>query len=340
MKILVLVEKTLPIKVASAFYAYLTALRVEGYEVDLRFVDYSTKPGAHVPIAQEITWPFCRSNGPDCYVLTVGRVPMPRSGYAFNPDGHPGSSGAYACPMYYVCPEGEWTDLMDNTGYQPRKPLLNVPGDSKFDQESGPGSPGVGPLMGRIGMLNLSRLKPATFGSKLDVTEFTIQAYCNYFERNIAYREGRIVPKTLVGSGTYNGRELGGIRDWATANLSADQYQFNRTLETVEAGAPYAVVVDFKLLERHWAVRPPTPFCTLLLSYGSYQVDEETSQMNLPLCNAALAVANMGLNYDVGSILGGTVGDGWFKTANRTQRGGTIMALYGDPTLKLPRVLR
>jgi hypothetical protein len=190
--------------------------------------------------------------------------------------------------------------------------------------------------LARVGVLNLNRLKPGSFKSALDATDFTIAAYKNYFERNLAYRRGEWEPRTLVGATTYNGKELGGVRDWAAREIPAEQYRFTPTMATVEERAPYAVAVDFKLLERLWSTRANVPFCVLYLTYGSYQIDEDCAQMNLPLWNGALAIGNMGLSYEMANVLGGTTGDAWFKAANRVQRG-TMMALYGDPTLKLPR---
>lgn len=348
--LLLVVESTLSPQVTPALDQYVDTVRQEGWTVELvKWPARSPKdPLAHVRLAKEVVWPRAKAST-DLHVLFVGKLPIPYTGFNLLPDGHHDSCGAYATTLYYACPDGNWTDLRDNSGYKSRTQHVNKPGDGKFDQQIGPGgtsaeSRALGQLQARIGFLDFSGYGTATsWGSKAANADFEAQCYVNYFRRNLDYRQGVWNPKTAVGNGAYTKRPTGYFQDWAYKTVGTNNYYFffapsaSKTQpHAANDKAPYSVVFDFKALpfqRTFWSSRPG-PWAVLDLSYGSYQLDHNTQRMVNPLISGALATANSVVGgWDLtGMFDGKTLGELWAQTVNRGLAN-TYCVLYGDPTL-------
>lgn len=320
MTALLVIDRTLPIELASTFDAYRDWLRADGYEVDVVWADKtnSRNPKAHIALAENVVWPWVKAHT-DGVVQFIGDLPMPYSGINSNPDGHTDTAGSYASPVYYVAESTEWTDVGDNSARPAKRERINCPGDGRFDQQS------VNGVDAAVGWLNLSRLNARTFGSTLTGIDWIIHCYTRYFERNLAYRRGEWKPKTYTGQGASTGNGAG----WFAALDNGQTFWGRDPLKAI-AGAPYAVTLDFKSLDSS-ITKLPSPFTVLDLTYGSYQIDYLTARTTNPLYAAALAVGSMGPQWEVKADA--TLGELWKATIAKSRS--TIPVLYGDCTLKI-----
>lgn len=350
--LLVVVESGILTAITPSLNQYIEDVTAEGWTVQTASWPARNPKDttAHIRLAQQVVWPMVKSKT-DLHVLFVGRLPMPYSGFNLLPDGHSDSCGAYATTLYYGCPDGEWTDRLDNSGYRSRPQHVNRPGDGKFDQQVGPGgtsteSRQLGTLQASIGFIDFSSIGgPKAWGSTLSNPAFEAQVFSNYFARLHAYRSGEWRTTTKVGNSSYLRRPTGFFQDWAMSTVGTNDYRFFSS-QTVTKTQPYAlkdiapfgVVYDFKWVpytRTYWAARKD-PWAVLDLSYGSYQLDFNAQRLINPLVSGALATANSAVGaWDLTGIFEGkTLGQLWHQTVNRGLPN-TYCILYGDPTLRV-----
>lgn len=326
MKTLLLIDRTLPLELSDTLNQF--ASLIPG-EVTRAYVDKANvkTPLAHIDIANNITHPFVRAGG--THIQVIGDIPMPYSGISTNPDGHTDTAGSYACPLYYVTPDGHWTDTRTNQPRPTRKNQMNIELDGKFNQQS---TIEIGPIYASIGWLNLSRFNAKSVGSALTGIDWILHCYKTYFARNFAYRRGEWAPRTSLGQGSSTGREGDSFANYATDSSS---YAFwGRDVNMATARAPYAITSDFKSLDA-WQSRLGDPFAVLNLSYGSYQIDYLSPNLQTPLLTHSLASGSMGPNWNLRRAFqpGVTLGDLWRDTIVSSRS--LIPSLYGDCTLSL-----
>ena len=348
------IESTLPVALSGALAQHEADLKAEGWEVETIYSSRRdpVKLFQHVELAQREIWPRVRANT-NLHVFFIGKLPMPRSGYASNPDGHSDTRGAYACTAYYAMPSDGWTDVMDNTGIAMRPSMINRPGDGKFDQDTAPGNRDEfgnelgGDALASVGFLDLSFGAPRTFGSTLSTEEFLIDRYLRYFALLHRYRTGEWRPKTQVAHMAYDGRPWSEVEAWATRTVGATNYQFFRSYSTsktqsftVEQRASFGLVIDFKVTPstgKTWTSRTKE-WAVFDLYYGSYQVDFGSPRLVNPLLSGALATGCFTWNrwkLD-GLYEGATLGEVWRQSVSRSP-GNVFRVLYGDPTLVMRR---
>jgi len=322
MTALLVVDRTLPIELASTFDAYRDWLRADGYEADIVWADKTNNrnPKAHIALAENVVWPWVKAHT-DGVVQFIGDLPIPYSGIAINPDGHGDTAGAYACAGYYVSPFTNWTDASANTQTRPAR--CNIAGDGRFDQSQ------MARPLASIGWLNLSRFNARTFGSTLTGMDWIIHCYRRYFERNRAYRSGEWKPQRRLGEGFAQGTGASWLLD-----LDANAVSWGRDTVKAVANGPYAVTRDFKSLDSQ-ITKLTEPFTVLDLTYGSYQIDYLTQRTTNPLYSAALAVGSYGLGWNLSSLANGParLGDLWLDTVEAVRQYNTVPILYGDATL-------
>jgi len=349
-RVLRVIEATMPVALTGSLAQHEADLRAEGWEVETIYTARRdpAKPFQHVQLAQNEIWPRIRATT-NLHVFLIGRVPMPRSGYATHPDGHWDTKGAYASTLYYALPSEGWTDVKDNSSFAVKPNMINRPGDGKFDQDTAPGfrdSYGReigGDALASVGFLDLSFGNPRTFNSTLSSDEFLIDRYQNYFVRLHGYRTGAWRPQTKVAHMAYNGLPWSGISEWAENTVGAENYQFFRTYTTtktqtysVEQFASFGVVIDFKVVPSTgicWTGRT-NQWAVLDLYFGSYQIDFGTTRLTNPLMSGALATGCYSWsrwNLD-GIYSGATLGEVWRQTVSGSI-GNVYRVLYGDPTL-------
>lgn len=338
--VLRLVEQSLATELAAELARHEFDLQQEGWKVETLTVPRRGRLDLlqHVALAENVIWPRVLAN-PGLHVFIVGQCPLPYSGQALNPDGHPGTTGAYACTAYYATPSEDWTDVRDNSGMLPSAKQRNVPGDGKFDQDLLPGVP-----LACLGFLDLSSLNPKSWGSLLDKTSFQRMKYREWFANQRAYRTGKWMPRHPTANGRIGTIPSELFWNWSLAEYGVEPVFFNSvdgsSIQDFAIGdeSPFGLVNDFKALNVSalwWAART-TPWSVLYLYYGSYQVDFGATQLMNPLAGGGLATATTGFgNWELDGASRLTLGQLWNQTLTRNPRAlGTV--LYGDPTLRLP----
>jgi len=348
------IESTLPVALSGALAQHEADLKAEGWEVETIYTSRRdpVKLFQHVELAQREIWPRVRANT-NLHVFFIGKLPMPRSGYTSNPDGHTDTRGAYACTAYYAMPSDGWTDVLDNTGIAMRPAMLNRPGDGKFDQDTAPGNRDEfgnelgGDALASVGFLDLSFGAPRTFGSTLSTEDFLIDRYLRYFAQLHRYRTGEWRPKTQVAHMAYDGRPWSDVEAWATRTVGSENYQFFRSYTTsktqsftVEQRASFGLVIDFKVTPSTgtvWTSRSKE-WAVFDLYFGSYQVDFGSPRLVNPLLSGALATGCFTWNRWIldGLFEGATLGEVWRQSVSRSP-GNVFRVLYGDPTLVMRR---
>jgi chitodextrinase len=348
------IESTLPVALSEALAQHEADLKAEGWKVETIYTSRRdpVKLFQHVELAQREIWPRVRANT-NLHVFFIGKLPMPRSGYASNPDGHTDTRGAYACTAYYAMPSDGWTDVLDNTGIAMRPAMINGPGDGKFDQDTAPGNRDEfgnelgGDALASVGFLDLSFGAPRTFGSTLSTEEFLIDRYLRYFAQLHRYRTGEWRPKTPVAHMAYDGRPWSDVETWATRTVGTSSYRFFRSYSTsktqsftVEQSASFGLVLDFKVTPSTgtvWTSRSKE-WAVFDLYYGSYQVDFGSPRLVNPLLSGALATGCFTWNrWNLDGLFeGATLGEVWRQSVSRSP-GNVFRVLYGDPTLVMRR---
>lgn len=340
--VLRVIEQNLGNELAAELAQHEADLRQEGWKVETITVPKRGRSELlqHVTLAEKTLWPRMAAD-PGVHIFFVGMCPLPYSGQALNPDGHPGTTGAYACTAYYATPSEQWTDVRDNSGMLPSAKQKNVPGDGKFDQDYLPGAP-----LACIGFLDLSMLNPKSWGSLLDKTSFQRLKYREWFSNQHAYRTGMWSPRHLTANGRNSTLPSELFWNWSLAEYGVEPLFFNSvdgsSVQDFAIGdeSPFGLVFDFKALNVSalwWAART-TPWAVLYLYYGSYQVDFGSTQLMNPLGGGGLATATTGFgNWELVGASRLTLGQLWNQTLARNPKAlGTV--LYGDPTLRLPEL--
>lgn len=348
------IESTLPVALSGALAQHEADLKAEGWEVETIYTSRRdpVKLFQHVELAQREIWPRVRANT-NLHVFFIGKLPMPRSGFASNPDGHSDTRGAYACTAYYAMPSDEWTDVMDNSGIAVRPAMINRPGDGKFDQDTAPGNRDEfgdelgGDALAGVGFLDLSFGAPRTFGSTLSTEDFLIDRYLRYFNQLHRYRTGQWRPKTQVAHMAYDGRPWSDVETWVTRTVGTSNYRFFRSYSTsksqsftAEQSASFGLVLDFKVTPSTgtvWTSRSKE-WAVFDLYYGSYQVDFGSPRLVNPLLSGALATGCFTWNrWKLDGLFdGATLGEVWRQSVSRSP-GNVFRVLYGDPTLVMRR---
>ncbi|MEK6795545.1 MAG: hypothetical protein AABZ39_12250 [Spirochaetota bacterium] len=352
--LLVVLDSTLAPSVISAFNGWKTDVERAGWVVTVASWTKANKDVSnHVKLAEQIIWPYIRSKGVAPHVFLIGKLPMPYTGLDI-PTSHE-DRGAYASTLFYAAPDGQWTDIGDNSFRTHRTAALkNVPGDGKFDQMIGPGSSSPdsrhvrGALKACVGWLDFDHIgTPAQWGATNSKPAWIAQCYVDYFARNRAYRAGQWRPKTLIGHGNYLAKYWENVRQWALSITAVSNYGEFQNIAAAEARAPFGFDFDHKAISDKtstWAARPKTPWSVFELFYGSYQFDYGSTRLMKPLNAGALATGcsvstSVGFgptspSWDLTGILAGkTLGELWYQTLNRPVYYNTIFVLYGDPTL-------
>lgn len=330
--VLLVIQRDIPIESAAHFDRWQSQVESEGHKVTRLYGPKSnakeTNQAANFARAQ--VWPWVKQNS-GSYVFFVGDLPMPRTGYSINPDGHTGSAGAYAATSFYACPGEPWTDVRDNSGLRPRSPLLNLPGDGKMDNQTLLHAP-----MARVGWFN-PFFNPKTFGiTNSNQSEYVVDVLRRYFDLNVKFRRGELALER-IGVGDEKGKFNAGVVTWAIQQVGASNVvTFDRT-ESYFVKLPFLIDRDFKGFtdsSSFWGrMATGAMFSGLDLTYGSYQIDYLTPRTWFPGNAGALAVGNMGGSWNLTDWQTKTLGELWEQTV--TQYGMIYVNLYGDPTLRL-----
>ena len=128
--VLRIVEQTLATELAVELAQHEADLRREVWQLETLTVPKRGRSDLlqHGALAEKVIWPRVMADS-GTHIFFVSQCPLPYSGQALNPDGHPGTTGAYACTAYYATPSEEWTDVRDNSGMLPSAKQKNLPGD-------------------------------------------------------------------------------------------------------------------------------------------------------------------------------------------------------------------
>ena len=181
-----IVEQTLATELAVELAQHEADLRREVWQLETLTVPKRGRSDLlqHGALAEKVIWPRVMADS-GTHIFFVSQCPLPYSGQALNPDGHPGTTGAQA-------------DVRDNSGMWPTAKQKNVPGDGKFDQDYLPGLP-----QACIGLLDLRTLNLKSWGSLLDKTSFQRLKYREWFAKPGANHQGRVSSKGSTGTLRY-----------------------------------------------------------------------------------------------------------------------------------------
>lgn len=333
--LLLVLQRDLPISAEPHVAAWQSQVTKEGYTVTRAYGPRANPKavGQARDFAASTIWPWVRSH-PGGYVFLIGDLPMPRSGLGINPDGHAGSSGAYASTLYYAAPTAEWTDEGDNLGYLPRAPLINLPGDGHMDQTR---LENADEIRAKIGFFN-PYYNPKTFLSTLDSIDYVTDSLRRYFALDIAYRRGELKP-TKLGLGIERGDHSLGMVAWAGDQVGSNNVlAFTRATSVAAATNQFLFTDDMKGFSESnafWSTRATGNLLSVFdKTGGSYQVDYRTLRLANPLNCGTLAVGNIGRMWNMANWQTKTLGELWIQTII-SQRLLTHIVLYGDPTLRL-----
>ncbi len=284
-------------------------------------------------------------------VFLLGHVPVPYSG-DFRPDGHDDHLGAWPADVYYGAIEGEWTDAaVTSTNAKSAERQHNVPGDGKFDQNEIPG-----PVRLAVGRVDFHDL-PAFSADATTLLR-------GYLDRNHVYRHGVLTvqargwvqdgfaghPERFAYSGWQNLATLLGpdnvvAREWPNIEPERQLWFYGCGPGGWQSMGGFGTTKDLVTTRLN---------AVFALLFGSYFADWDTTDN---LMRAALAGEGGALTcgwagrphwylYPMG--MGATIGDGLRLTQNNPADGyqpagrfprGVHIALLGDPTLRLHRLL-
>jgi hypothetical protein len=330
MNLLRIIESTLPVELASTLEAHAAQCRVDGWSVETFYVprrDPKNNGLGVVDIAHDIIWPWLESNPERPHVMVIGDVPIPRSGLNLNPDGHSDTTGAYPCPTYWAggTPLG-WTDTGENSGF-PSKPIFeHVAGDYIWDQN-------ILPVSARcaVGILNLfAASKNRAWEFDGPQSTWLCQAYQRYFDGLMRWKQSAIRPKATFGHGSYQAFN----QAWLSST-DTNQPCFKNS-DGSKALAPFGALYDFKALPpsgTFWYTRHE-PVAAVYLSYESYQTLGDATRNINPLMTGSVAAFPVGFEIDMSGWQTKTIGELWQQSATQGRK--AWIALYGDPTFKLP----
>lgn len=331
MNLLRIIESTLPAATAPALDRHAAIARIDGWNVETVYVprrDSKNNPRGVVNIAESVIWPWLAKNPERPHVFVVGDVPMPRSGFNLNPDGHSDTTGAYPCPGYWASGDQTgWTDTQNNTGF-PSKPVFeHTAGDYVWDQNHLPA-----PARCAVGILNLTpSVKNARWGFTGPQSTWVEQAYNRYFDALACWKCSITRASQIFAHGHYQAPRAD--TRWLT-NTNPEQPVFKTGDEFGRSPGPYGFMYDFKGLPSNgdfWFKREK-PVAAVYLTWESYQTDFNASRLQNALLSGSAAVAPVGFEWDMRGALEKTIGELWQQ--NATQGRTAWIALYGDPTFK------
>ena len=330
------IEATLPIEARDALDLHAADLQAAGWKVQDAYVapsDAKAPLGAQ-EIARTVVWPAIRAHGSTwtnvLHVFFIGDLPLPRSGFAQNPDGHHDTSGAYPAPVYYAMPDAVWTDERDNTAFRSRPLQQNRPGDGRFDQDRRP----AGEIRAAIGILNLTpAIKNRSWGYTGSQSLWEAQAYRRYFDALHCWRTGQLKPKHPWGVGSGLGQPS---TQWLN-QTDAQQPTWRSTSSPggFEACTPFGAVYDFKGVPANgtfWFTRT-APVAAVYFTWESYQSDASATRIINPLMTGSVASAPIGFAWSLAGWQTNTLGQLWIQSAAASPN--PWVALYGDPTFRL-----
>lgn len=326
------IDATLPIELRTSLDQHADDAQRAGWLVQDVYVAPSDakRPLEVVELAESVIWPAVRAHSNTLHVFLIGNVPLPRSGFAQNPDGHSDTSGAYPAPVYYAMPDSTWTDERDNTGFNSRPLQQNMPGDGRFDQDRRPD----GEVRAAIGVLKLSpAVRNKNWGFAGPQSLWEIEAYRRYFDALHQWRTGKVLPKHQWGCGA----GIGSPSSMWLRQTSTNQPVWKSTTSPVgfETRLPYGAVYDFKGLPNNgvfWFERK-VPVAALYLMWESYQTDFNTTRVINPLLSGSVASAPVGYAWIMEGWETKTIGELWKQSAEKSVN--PWVALYGDPTFRL-----
>lgn len=343
MKLLRIIDNKLAPGIAGDLATHKSDLVARGWTVEDVLVapDNPKKfPFAHRDIAQNIIWPRAKAD-PTLHVFCIGKVPLPRSGFRQNPDGHANTSGAYPCTLYYAIPSDKWTDLLDNSGYKPTAAFLNKPGDGIWDQDTAPGRTNYagqevgGDALCAVGYLNLTPGKNKNWNLGPDKTQWQNECYHRYFKYLREWRTGSRKPRTRFGFGHYQGH---GVDSTWSAMTTPNQTSWKNPLIPcdVDTCSPFMAFYDFKAMPANgdWWFKRTSPFAQLYLEWESYQTDWKSSRLINALMTGSVAAVPVAWQFDMTGLESKTLGQLWMQSASRGL-GSNHLVLYGDPTSTL-----
>lgn len=330
--VLLVLQRDIPISASAHVDHWQSQVESEGHKVTRLYgpKQNSKETNQAANFARAQVWPWVKQNA-GSYVFFVGDLPMPRTGYSINPDGHTGSAGAYAATSFYASPNEPWTDVRDNTGLRPRSQLLNLPGDGRMDNQTL-----LYPPIAKVGWFN-PFYNARQFGmTNMNNSEYVVDVLRRYFDLNVRFRRGELVAQRL-GIGDDRGRFSSNTVAWAVQQVGlSNVITFDRT-ESYFVRLPFLIDRDFKGFTdsaSFWGrMATGAMFSGLDLTYGSYQIDYGTPRTSYPMNCGALAVGNMGSTWNLTDWQTKTLGELWEQTV--TQFGLIYVNLYGDPTLRL-----
>ncbi len=172
-RLLILINDELLADISPVLEEYKMALRGDGWRVSTLAVSSSES----VVEVKQMVQDLYGSTGDLRSIFIIGEVPIPYSGVAIYPDGHPQHSGAWMADVYYADLDGVWTDMFVSNTSSIYERHQNVPGDGKFDQTYTPSPTEL--EIGRIYFENLPMY-----------TEEPSELYERYLQKNINYRTG------------------------------------------------------------------------------------------------------------------------------------------------------
>jgi len=284
-------------------------------------------------------------------VFLFGHVAVPYSG-DFNPDGHPDHRGAWPADAYYGDMDEEWSDEKVDSPKASRAENKNVPGDGKFDPTFLPSDVEL-----EVGRVDLSQM-PAFGKSETDLLR-------RYLDKDHAYRHGRLEAErralicdqfgdfrgeAFVSSGWRNFAPLVGdgritAADWFKS-LGEGSYLVAQGSGAggYQSCAGVGTTADF-------AAKPTRAVFTIL--FGSYfgDWDSRDNLLRAPLAAETHGLVSMWAGRPHWFLhplaLGATIGSVTRLTQNNRDlyvptgkfTHGVHVALMGDPTLRLHRVL-
>jgi hypothetical protein len=284
-------------------------------------------------------------------VFLFGRVPVPYSG-DLNPDGHGDHRGAWPADAYYGDMDGTWTDAVVDSPKASRAENRNLKEDGKFDPSQLPS-----PVELQVGRVDLSQM-PAFKKTETELLQ-------RYLDKDHAYRHGTLQAErrglicdkfgdfrgeAFVSSGWRNfapliGDEQVHAADWFTT-LGADSYLVAQGSGAggYQSCAGVGTTADF-------AAKPTKAVFTLL--FGSYfgDWDSRDNLLRAPLASESHGLVSvwagrphwylhpMGLGETIGYCARLTQNNRGLYAPTGGFPGGVHIALMGDPTLRLHRVL-
>lgn len=284
-------------------------------------------------------------------VFLFGRVPVPYSG-DLNPDGHGDHRGAWPADAYYGDLDGTWTDSVVDDPKASRAENKNLKEDGKFDPSQIPSSVEL-----QVGRVDLSQM-PAFKKTETELLQ-------RYLDKDHAYRHGTMEAvrrglvcdkfgdfrgEAFVSSGWRNFAPLVGdaqvrAADWFSI-LGADSYLVAQGSGAggFQSCAGLGTTADF-------AAKPSKAVFTLL--FGSYfgDWDSRDNLLRAPLASESHGLVAvwagrphwylhpMGLGETIGYCARLTQNNRGLYAPTGGFPGGVHIALMGDPTLRLHRVM-